>query len=726
MKSKILLSIFVLFSVFAFAKHIPVEFAKKIAKNFYYERVNQVKSMKYEEVSLSFYRDYSSQKSFEPAFYIFNVGENNGYVIVSADDALPPVLGYSFKKSFHFEKISPTLLLFLNDYATALDEIRMNRAIPKTYTKNQWDELNYDFPAKSVKNIMTVQPLLLTEWNQDFPFNALCPTLASHNPPQTTGGSSGRAYVGCVAVAMGQVMKFYNYPSSGLGSYSNPSYANGGYPTQSVNFANQTYNWSEMQYSLAPSSANYDEVAKILYHLGVALHMNWGPDGSGTQTSLIVTALENYFKYSSTCSLISKSNYNDSGWKTAIKQQLDQNRPIVYSGLPATGAGHAWNCDGYQGNTGNEYFHQNWGWGGYNDGFYRLDSLWAPASPGQPSEQFINQIQAVINIYPNTGYPEYCTSSKTYSSYYANFDDGSGNQNYQNNNNCQYLIQPACGKYITLQFDKFDVSPGDVVNIYDGSNSSATLLGTINGGETPGVYVSTGNALFINFITNGSTNSSGWSANYSVVNCKYGITVTQTSGTIDDGSSSCDYEKSSNCSWNIDIPNASTINVNFTSFNLAADADFVSVYKTDLSVANLIGKYQSTNVPSGTIAVPSNKAIIRFFSNSTLNAQGWSLNYSSILTDIKQPENNITDLHISPNPFADDATININLQDNGNMTVSVTNMIGQELYSAGKYTVAGNYSYSLKSLVPKISDGIYFVTLKTDKNKIVKKVICSK
>lgn len=721
MKTKILLSVFLFASIFTFAKHVPIEQALKIGKNYYFENVNQVKSMKYENILLSYYQSYNTQKSNDPAFYIFNIEDNNGYVIVSADDAMYPILGYSFKGAFNFEKISPTLALFFNDYATAIDELRHNVVMPRNDVQNKWDELNYSAPIKSVKNIQTVQPLLLAEWNQDVPFNSQCPADAAAT------SSGGRTYVGCVAVAMGQVMKYYNYPLNGTGSYSHSSFYNGGYGTQTVNFANQTYNWSAMQYALSPSSVNYEEVAKVLFHIGVAVHMQWGPDGSGSQTNLIVSALKTYFKYSTSCAIINKNSYTDASWKTAIIQQLDQNRPVVYSGMPATGAGHAWNCDGYQGTTGNEYFHMNWGWGGYNNGFFKLDSLYAPASASGPAEQFVSSIQAIVNIYPASGYPEYCTNAKTFTTSYGNFDDGSSNQNYQNNNNCQYLIQPTCGKYIAFQFDKFDVDPSDVVTIYDGDNTSAPVLGTILGGQTPGIYNSTGNAMLIKFTTDGSASASGWSANYTVIQCKTGVICNQHSGSFDDGSGPCDYSKSlMNCTWIVDLPDVSAITFNFTSFALAADADYVKIYKNDLSSANMVVLLNSANVPTGTITVPSNKAVVKFFTNSTVNAAGWALNYNSILTDVLQPELKVNELYIYPNPFTNDAKINFDLSTNSNISLSITNLIGQELFSSVKYSNAGSYSYSLKSLVPDITEGIYFINLKTDKSNIVKKVICTK
>lgn len=722
MKAKLILSVFLLFSVFTFAKRVPVEYAMKIGKNYFYERVNQIHSLAYNEVTLNY---FSADKASDPSYYIFNVNEN-GFIIVSAEDAATPVLGYSFKKTFNAEKIAPPLATFLSGYARQIDNMRTDNIQATLEIQKHWSELDYVVSPKSVKNIMTVEPLLLVEWDQSSPYNSLCPADAA-----SPSGYGGRVPVGCVAVAMAQVMKYYNFPNQGVGSYTHSNFANGGYGTQTVNFANQTYSWYQMPYS-ADGSMYTTEMAKLMYQLGVAVRMTWGPDGSGAYPTNMVNAFKNYFKYSTSISLISKTgNYTDASWKAVIIGQLDQGRPMCYSGQPLSGAGHEWNCDGYQGTTGSEMFHMNWGWGGSNNGFFLLTNLYAPASPGQPAESLMENQQLAINIYPKTDvvgnpYPEYCTSSKTFAGIEGNFEDGSGNQNYQNNQNCTYLIQPTCGKYINLKFDKFDVDPTDVVYIYDGPTTASPLLATINGGEVPGMYISTANQVLINFVTNGSAVKTGWAANYTIDYCKTGILVNQSSGSLDDGSGSCTYMQSSNCNWTIDVPAASSITINFTAFNLAADADYVKIYKNDMSVANLIQSFTSTTAPTGTITVPSSKAIVRFFTNSTTNAQGWALNYNAVITGLNNIDKPVTDVYVYPNPFTDDTQINFDLASNSKLSFSITNILGQVLYSYDKYTVAGSFSYSLKSLVPNVADGIYYVNLKTEKNIIVKKIICTK
>ncbi|MBI5219459.1 MAG: C10 family peptidase [Bacteroidia bacterium] len=717
MKAKFILVVFLLFSIFTFAKHVPVDYAMKTGKNYYYERINQIKDMKYSDISLTLYHTYNTEKS-EPAYYIFNVG-NNGFIIVSAEDATVPILGYDFNRNFNMNKIAPPLAEFMNGYARQINTIRQHDIVPTESILKQWQELNYDSPAKSIKSVQTVTPLILAQWDQGFPYSAQCPADAA--------GDGGHVYTGCVAVAMAQVMKYYNYPVSGTGSYTHSTFANGGYGNQTVNFANQTYSWYQMPYS-CNTSVYYDEVAKLMFHVGVAVHMHWGTDGSSSQTSLIASGLQTYYKYDHSITTLSKASYSETAWKTLLKNSLDIGRPLVYAGSGAT-SGHAWNCDGYQGNTGSEEFHMNWGWGGYNDGFFTLDNLYAPASPGQPAESLMNNQQIVANIFPEANYPQFCPNQQTFTATAGNFEDGSGNQNYQNNSNCTYLIQPSCGSYIRFQFDKFDLDPNDAVYIYDGPTTSDNLLAVYHGGETTQMVYGTGSgSMLINFVSGGSITATGWAASYFVDFCRSNILYTAPSGSFSDGSGYCEYKKSSSCSWIISPPNAISFTLNFTAFALAQDADFVSVYKNDMSTPNLVQKYTWQAPPTGSLVVNAPIVVLRFFTNSTVNAQGWALNYDAVINNIKAEavDSPVSDIYIYPNPFSDDAQISYTLGISNNVSLCVTNLLGKELYKSDKFLTAGHYEFSLKAIVPDISNGIYFISLKTDKNSITKKIVCAK
>lgn len=684
------------------ANPVTVKQAMSVGKNFYFERSSSQKIIDYNELNLVY---VMSDKNEDPSYYIFNIN-NDGYIIVSADDAVIPILGYGIEGNFATSNISPELTYVLNNYSKQIIYTKKNKIAASEKIKKQWTDYTEKPSLEKAKSIQTVGPLLLSLWDQSFPFNSQCPVDAA--------GSGGHAIVGCVAISLSQVMKYYNYPLHGTGTKTH--YSN--YGTHTVNFANQTYNWNAMQHTLLPSS-DYSEMSKLLYHAGVAVEMDWGPDASGAMQYNMVTAYVDYFKYDPSCEIITRDQgFTDETWKSALMQQIDMNRPMCYVGYGDAG-GHAWNCDGYQGEPGNELFHMNWGWGGSSNGYFSLSDVSA-----SPSMSFNDWQQVIINIFPAANYPEQCSTLKTFTTNEANFDDGSGNQDYLNNSNCQYLIQLACGNNIHLKFDRFDIAADDAVYIFDGTSTSDNLIAVIYGGNIPTEYYSAGTNMLIRFETNNTGTKPGWEVSYNIEYCKYNGTIfSQATGTFDDGSGSCNYRNLSNCKWVIDIPNASSISLNFNSFDLAADGDFLSVYKNDISTSNLVQKYTYLNVPTGSLLVNASKLIFRFFANNSSNAPGWSLTYNAFLTDIQTQEISVTDVYIYPNPTAQDANIEFDLTQNSFINFSITNILGQVLYSYNKNEIAGHFQFNLHSLLPQITTGVYFVNLKTDKNLITKKLI---
>jgi hypothetical protein len=204
--------------------------------------------------------------------------------------------------------------------------------------------------------------------------------------------------VGCGATAMGQIMKFWEFPN---GCNSISAYLDGINYDDEGNFISNTnyeikyvtqssYNWSNMPDSLHMSSSKVQkaEISKLLYHCGVASKMNFGPTGSGTTSQQVKDALTSCFKYASSSELIDKTNYDDTVWKNLLKSELDKKRPIYYhAGI------HACVCDGYEGS---DYFHINWGWGGYCNGYFYLDDL----TPGYAD--FTYPQAAIIGICPDS------------------------------------------------------------------------------------------------------------------------------------------------------------------------------------------------------------------------------------------------------------------------------------------------------------------------------------
>ena len=345
MKKSIVLIIAVLFGML-YSNTVSQEKAKSLAQNWYKhldpqsKNNSNVKSINSEEY-----------KGVTP-FYTFSF-ENGGFVIVSADDDVYPILGYSLTSISSKDSDNAEFKSWLNSYKEQIFSIKSkklsnndNKKLWKNYLNNEFEE---------TKGSRTVAPLLTTEWGQTGTFNTYCPENA--NMP------NGRTATGCTATAVAQVMKFHSYPEKGQGNY---TYRQSNI-TLSVDFSKATYEWDKM-----PDwhSTNL-EPAEISYHVGVALESVYGPYGTGAWFYKIPNAIKTYFKYDDSAREVKRSDYNNSDWHTLIKNELDNNRPVLYAGSGALG-GHAFVCVGYQ-NT--DFFHFNWGWVGDHNGYFYANNL---------------------------------------------------------------------------------------------------------------------------------------------------------------------------------------------------------------------------------------------------------------------------------------------------------------------------------------------------------------
>ncbi len=687
-------SIFVFFFIFVtlqlFSEIIPVDLAKKVAKNIYFERANLIKTRNYDNIDLSLVTTEKSNET--PAFYIFDVNRNQGFVIVSADNSVKPILGYGFNGTFDLDNIPPGLQQILNEYKAEIANAQKNKIRASGEIRQLWER--YIFGTENNlknRNIRSVTPLVLANWNQTTYYNTSCPVDAQ--------GPDGHVLVGCVAVAMSQIMKFWNYPETGTGSKTSYSYFNGGYGNFTINFANETYLWKNMPNN---ESMYNTDLGDLLFQAGVAVSMHWGSDGSSSTTQALATALETYFKYSSNLNYVQRSNYTDTQWLNLMKGEIDAKRPVAYAGNGPSG-GHEWNMDGYQ----SDQLHMNWGWGGAYNGYFTIDNL----NPG--GTIFDSNFDGVVNIYPSSNYPEGC-STVAIDGREGSFNDGSGNTNYSNNLSCTYLLHPACGSYIDLSFDRFNVEANDIVNIYDGSTTAAPLLESFSGANPPAALqtiTSSDSYMLVEFITDNTGNQEGWYASYESGFCKSLKIITDASGTITDGSGSCDYENGTYCRWYIQPTNGATsINIDFTQWDFPSETtDYLQIY-TGTDFTNLLVKYTGADNPTS-IVVPDGNAILRFISNSTNVSGGWSLNYSGIVG--MSNFSAISDVSVYPNPFVNDASISITLKSPETVSINVFNVLGEKVGSYSGNMSQGKNIIQLANIVGHISENVYFVKIQT-------------
>ena len=292
------------------------------------------------------------------ALYVFNF--EGGYMIMAADDVAQPILAFGEEGCFDANNIPDGLAYYLRHYARQIEYAVTNNMATDPEIAEQWEQIRRYGVIRSERTTRgDVAPLISTNWNQDSPFNAYCPT--------GQGGPGGRAYAGCVATAMSMVMKRWNWPDHGQGSH---SYTPSGYATQTVDFESAYYQWDNMPNNV--NNSNYQAIALLMYHCGVAVDMQYGPQGSGAHSQDVPDAIFNYFRYTKNANRLDRNLYTRYDWEEILISNLQEGFPMYYSGAEGN-SGHAFVCCGYRESDRKFYF--NWGWSGFNNNYFAIDAL---------------------------------------------------------------------------------------------------------------------------------------------------------------------------------------------------------------------------------------------------------------------------------------------------------------------------------------------------------------
>ena len=330
-------------------------------------------------------------------YYVFDLNNGSGFIIIAADNAVHPLIGYSLESSFKQPVKGVGLALLLNQRQDELTKLKHAEVMANKAIRNEWTlkadnqvikkerlEANYTIPQKYVS------PLLTTTWNQSPYYNASCP-----------GGS----VTGCVATAMAQILKYWNYPVHGKGVNTYCSCHNdytAGFGTATNTYGNITYNFGTATFNYgnmpASISAANTDIANIMFAAGVSVNMDYSPGGSSAYLltenngACSQKAFVQYFAYDSTTIRgLVETNYADTTWAKIIQNEIFNRRPVQFGGLDLSdGGGHSWVCDGYD-SLGT--FHMNWGWGGDWNGYFSLQNL-------NPGYVFDAYREALIGIQP--------------------------------------------------------------------------------------------------------------------------------------------------------------------------------------------------------------------------------------------------------------------------------------------------------------------------------------
>jgi len=323
----------------------PIDWARAeaVATQFVQSKVSQAASVQWKRVAA---KSTAADDDNAP-LYIFNRADGHGFVIVAGDDAAEPILGYSNEGSFSYENIP--------------DNLRQWIVLNEQYVKACAGRKGV---ARQASQGTPVVAPLLGEilWGQGSPYNDFCPTY--------DGGT--HYYVGCVATAATQIMRYHSYPEHGNGSKSITV------DGQSVtaDFGNTTYDWDNMlptYYDVDYTAAQANAVATIAAHFGVAVNMEYQPAGSGAHSMEVPNALREFFSYDQAVTMRKRDYYSSNEWLQLIKSELDAGRPLYYAASSDVGSsGHAFVCDGYDSE---DFVHINWGWYGTSNGYFLVSHL---------------------------------------------------------------------------------------------------------------------------------------------------------------------------------------------------------------------------------------------------------------------------------------------------------------------------------------------------------------
>lgn len=315
-------------------------------------------------------------------YYVFNVGNDKGFVIVAGDDAVSPILAYADRGDFSEREMAPAAKAMLESYAQQIEMIQQNPSLA----------------VAASTSYAAIAPMVETQWNQMEPYNYMCPTIT---------GEPGRSVTGCVATAMAQIMYYHKWPvaeTKAIPAYqmSTGELIAGADPV--------TLDWDTMQPTYTGSEAEDDPaavaVAQLMVLCGKGAQMNYSYYASGAGDGAMLNALKTYFDYDGAAQQLHRADYANAEWEKIIYDELAARRPVYLSGFSVSASGsvgHAFVCDGYDGQG---LYHINWGWGGMSDGFFRL-TLLNPDDHGtggnNGSGGFSMDELAIVGIQPNQG-----------------------------------------------------------------------------------------------------------------------------------------------------------------------------------------------------------------------------------------------------------------------------------------------------------------------------------
>ena len=359
-----------------FAAPVDPEKALEIANDFWASKVSLKKGMQFKLVPAEGALKASSRTASSKendAYYVFTEAQNDGFVIVSGDDRLNPIVGYSTNAVSY--EMPPALTAWLEEYSEYVNDIRDGKAVPL---------------LNNTRETSThIEPMLVTAWDQVAPYNNMCPIL----------DNGKRAYTGCGNTATTQVMRFHKWPASPIADVEWENNITG--EVEFCELKSHVYDWDNMLYNYTSeySEAQGNAVARLMVDFGKASKSVYMPGMTGNNSPNIAYALVNVFDYSPDLFIAKRSDYTYEEYIALIRENLNNRQPIVYCGYGQNlETGHGFVCDGIDENN---LLHIDWGWNGVFNGYFDI-AIMEPEGNGIGgfSDRYNVSQHAIVNIKP--------------------------------------------------------------------------------------------------------------------------------------------------------------------------------------------------------------------------------------------------------------------------------------------------------------------------------------
>ena len=371
----------------AMAQEVSVDIAKSHALDFLSKQSVGPKRAKGQQVAQDLSLAYISKSEAKTCFYVFNVGDDEGFVIAGGDESARQILGYCDHGTFDYDKAPDNFKWWLSQYTEQIEHAEAAPVDAAATTARR---------AKKATSRVNIGPLIQTKWDQTYPYNSEIPVYDSSGEPYVTG---------CVATAMAQVMYYHKWPATnGTGSHEYKYNK----ITFSANFEETTYDWDNMllSYDGDFSDTQAQAVGTLMYHAGVSIYMKYGINASNAASKDVGSALVKFYGYDRSVRNEMRTYYTDEDWEDLVYSELSANRPVLYSGTASGGSGHAFICDGYDVNR--DMFYINWGWSGFCDGSFTLTGNGAlkpngSGSGGAAGSAYVLNQEIAVNVMPDRG-----------------------------------------------------------------------------------------------------------------------------------------------------------------------------------------------------------------------------------------------------------------------------------------------------------------------------------